>query len=44
MILVGSLSLAGAIAWWVLDAEAPENEPRIDVVIGPGSAGVRGTF
>jgi hypothetical protein len=44
MIIGGAAALAGAIVWWITDAEAPETEPRIDVVIGPGSAGVRGTF
>lgn len=44
MIIGGAAALAGAVIWWVTDAQAPETEPRIDVVIGPGSAGVRGTF
>lgn len=44
MIVLGSLSLAGAVAWWVTDAQAPETDTRIDIVVGPGSAGVRGTF
>jgi hypothetical protein len=44
MIIGGAAALAGAIVWWVTDAQAPESEPRIDVVIGPGSVGARGTF
>lgn len=43
-IATGTLSLAGAIIWWITGATAPPTEPRIDVVVGPGSAGVRGTF
>ncbi len=44
MILIGTLSLTGAVVWWVVDAQAPESEPRIEVVVGPGGASVRGTF
>jgi hypothetical protein len=44
MILGGAVALAGAVVWWITGAQAPESEPRIDVVLGPGSAGVRGTF
>jgi hypothetical protein len=43
-IATGALSLAGAIIWWVTGAAAPPTEPRVDIVIGPGSAGVRGSF
>ena len=44
MIIGGAAALAGAIAWWITGAQAPPTESRIEVVIGPGSAGVRGTF
>jgi hypothetical protein len=44
MIIGGAAALAGAVIWWITDAQAPETDTRIDVVIGPGSAGVRGTF
>ncbi|MFO0713804.1 MAG: hypothetical protein U0353_28375 [Sandaracinus sp.] len=44
MIIGGAAALAGAIVWWITDAATPEPEPRIDVVIGPGHLGLRGTF
>jgi hypothetical protein len=43
-IATGTLSLAGAVIWWITGATAPPTEPRIDIVLGPGAAGVRGTF
>ncbi len=44
LLATGALSLAGSIFWWITGARAPESEPRIDVVLGPGTAGVRGSF
>ncbi|MBX7196259.1 MAG: hypothetical protein K1X94_29655, partial [Sandaracinaceae bacterium] len=44
MIIGGAAALAGAIVWWITDAATPAPEPRIDVVIGPGHLGLRGTF
>lgn len=44
LIATGALSLAGAVVWWITDAQPPPNEPRIDVVLGPSALGLRGWF
>ncbi len=44
LIITGAASLAGAIAWWVLSPPAPESASRIDLVLGPTGAALRGTF
>ncbi len=44
LMLGGAVALAGAIAWWVIGADAPVDGSRIEVSLAPERLLVRGTF
>lgn len=44
LMLVGAVSLAGAIAWWVLGSDAPIDSSRIEVGLAPDRLLLRGRF